>query len=82
MIPNEPDLLQRNRPIWWILPHFRSICVSGFIQGQSLKPGADTGADLMVVKLVFSLKNPPEPPRALPKRFDRVPNPDRRNWNI
>jgi hypothetical protein len=68
MIPNEPNLLQRNRPIWWILPHFSSICVSGSIQGQSLKPGVDTGADLMVVKLVFSLKHPPEPRNAQPNR--------------
>ena len=82
MISNKPDLLQMDRPIWRILPHLRPICVAGFVQSQSLKPGSDTGADVMIVKLVFSLKNPPEPPRARPKRFDRVPNPNPRDWNI
>ena len=82
MISNKPNLLQMDRSIWRIVPHLRSICVSGFVQSQSLKPYTDTGADLMIVKLIFSLKNPPEPLRALPKRFDRVPNPNPRDWNI
>ena len=81
MISNKPDLLQMDRPIWRILPHLRSICVASFVQSQSLKPGSDTGADLMIVKLVFSLKQPPEPRQAQPKRLDRIPYPNRRDGN-
>ena len=36
----------------------------------------------MVMKLVFSLKQPPEHRQAQPERFDRIPNPNRSNWDI
>jgi hypothetical protein len=34
------------------------------------------------MKLVFSLKQPPEHRQAQPERFDRIPNPNRSNWDI
>ena len=82
MISSKPDLLHQDLPIGWILPHLWPIGVAGFVQGQSVKPGADTCADLMVVKPVFALEQPPEARQAQPKRFDRVPNPNRRDGDI